>query len=407
MNQKHFYMGAINKATDEYVFPINALKKDKYICPFCETDIIFKCGKKRANHYSHKPHSNCCYYTRPSESQIHKDGKRLMKKFLDDRQKLFIWRHCNCCDEDVEVLTLNNYSDDMKCVEEFAFKHNERNCSGDVVLTKSGKEFFIFEIFKTHRTDEVNRPHDKWVEINAEELILRTMEQRNINDEGEIEIECVRDILCDECDKKKQAELDKKEADKKRHDAECIKIMNCEQEAIRTGKWDVVAWMKIFTHNELVYKIGPHHHTIVVSNWASEIIEKRKREKQRVKERREELLRCDEEYKIREEARRIKQLAEYARAAKRQRAIDATREETLQDYALQFIWTGRIKALHRLRPSMLGKFHYWRRDIKKELLIWFPPKPTGGIHKFVRNKSIAQRAKANRAKRVALYKARY
>ena len=172
---KHFYMGAVNKKTNEYVFPLHALKTDDYKCPICETDIIFKSGKKRRKHYSHKSKSNCSYYDNPSESEIHKDGKRLIKKMLDDKEKLMIWRNCKCCGDDVEVLTLINYTDKMVCREEFTFKHNSNNR----------------------------------------------------NECGEIEIECVRDILCCECENKHKIKYEvkqKKEREQKLIDDEVKRI---------------------------------------------------------------------------------------------------------------------------------------------------------------------------------------
>jgi hypothetical protein len=160
-------MGAINKATNEYVFPLHAVKTDNYKCPVCENDIIFKSGKINRKHYSHKAKSNCCYYSHPNESEIHKNAKRLIKKFLDDKEKIMIWRKCKCCGDDFEVLSLINYTDKMECREEFAFQHNSNKRIADVVLLDDDNINFIFEIFKTHRTDEINRPSDKWCEINA------------------------------------------------------------------------------------------------------------------------------------------------------------------------------------------------------------------------------------------------
>ena len=41
----HFSMGAINKLTNNYEYPKIATRgKDKYKCPCCEKDVIFKKG---------------------------------------------------------------------------------------------------------------------------------------------------------------------------------------------------------------------------------------------------------------------------------------------------------------------------------------------------------------------------
>ena len=41
----HFSMGAINKTTNKYEYPKIANKINKYKCPFCEKDVIFRNGK--------------------------------------------------------------------------------------------------------------------------------------------------------------------------------------------------------------------------------------------------------------------------------------------------------------------------------------------------------------------------
>ena len=216
---QHFYMGAINKEKNEYVLPVNATKKTKYKCPVCDSDILFKSGKKRMKHFCHKAKSKCSYYNeRSNENPIHIEGKRLMKKLLDDKQKLFIWRKCKCCEEEEEVLTIDCYTDKMVSGEEHYFKHDSKKCFADVALIDDNETYFVFEIKNTHATDEDRRPSDKWCEIDAEDFIIRMMQKTNINVDGEIEIECVRDIRCNECEvkmAKKKEESDMKMEKKK------------------------------------------------------------------------------------------------------------------------------------------------------------------------------------------------
>ena len=333
---------------------------------------------------------------------------------LDDKEKLLIWRNCKCCGDDVEVLNLIKYSDKMECREEFAFQYNSNKRIADVVLLEDGNINFIFEIFKTHRTDEINRPHDKWCEIDTEKFIISTMEQTNRNDSGEIEIECVRDILCIDCAKIKQLEFDKAEADRKKEEsknklykANCIKIQNCHKEATQREEWDALEFMKTLHYNELVRQIGKYPYTTLFSRWTSLYKLNKKREKRWEKERQAELLRGEEEYKIREEARRRKQRMEYADEAKAELAKSVKREEYLQSFALGFINMGQIKQFHRLAPSMLGDLHRLRREIKKELLLWFPiNQRNGDIYKFFPRKCVSHKARANRVERMALYKER-
>jgi competence CoiA-like predicted nuclease len=68
-------LGAINKLTGEYVYPKIANKKDEYICPECNKDLILVQGKIRVHHFRHKVDSinPCHHYSKPTESQIHKN----------------------------------------------------------------------------------------------------------------------------------------------------------------------------------------------------------------------------------------------------------------------------------------------------------------------------------------------
>ena len=58
MPHEHFYMGALNKKTDEYIFPLYANKKFNYYCPKCKNDIIFRKGDIKVPHFAHKKKSN-------------------------------------------------------------------------------------------------------------------------------------------------------------------------------------------------------------------------------------------------------------------------------------------------------------------------------------------------------------
>jgi competence CoiA-like predicted nuclease len=86
-------LGGINITTREYVYPDNANKCDKYICPDCEEEIILCKVSIRVPYYRHKNDSNereCNRYNNPSESQIHKEGKIIMKELLESNIIIYI-----------------------------------------------------------------------------------------------------------------------------------------------------------------------------------------------------------------------------------------------------------------------------------------------------------------------------
>ncbi len=77
-------LGAINKNTKDYVYPKIANKKDEYMCTDCGKDLVFCCGQIKIPYFRHAVviGNQCTNYNDPSESQIHKDAKLLMKTIL-------------------------------------------------------------------------------------------------------------------------------------------------------------------------------------------------------------------------------------------------------------------------------------------------------------------------------------
>jgi hypothetical protein len=206
----HFSMGAINKNTGNYEYPKIAKKINKYKCPSCEKDVIFKNGKIKLPHFAHyKSENPCFYYDKPTESQIHKDAKLLMKYFFDNKKHINIYRKCRYCYKDPEYfLNIRNdiYTKNVITHIEYKFNYNNSNKSADVALLQNKELKYIFEICYKNKTKEENRP-EPWFEIKAENLINETNSGENVNNKGEIEIECIRDYMCDCCRDNKENEM--------------------------------------------------------------------------------------------------------------------------------------------------------------------------------------------------------
>ena len=255
-NLTHFSMGALNKKTLEYVFPRYASKNESYICPSCNTDVVFRSGNINRKHFSHPPHGGCKYYISPSESEQHKCGKRLIKKWIDDKENISVTRYCRNCREHEEQFNIKSedYTDDMIAIEEFKFTHNSQNCYGDVVLTNAGKIMFIFEVLHTHHTAEERRPHDLWSEFKSLALINTTPI------DGEINIECVRNVNCEECEEHRldaikqieKARLESERLDREQAQAEIVRENKLKQQKEKLVKFEKTA--KLITSN----KFKPH-----------------------------------------------------------------------------------------------------------------------------------------------------
>jgi hypothetical protein len=202
----HFSMGAINKFTNNYEYPKIANKINKYNCPCCEKDVIFKKGLVKQPHFAHYKSDNpCFYYNKPSESQIHKDAKLLMKTLLDNKKNITIHRSCNYCEQrncgykegfEYDIFD-DDYNENTKAVIEYRFDYNNSNKSADVAFLENDKIKCIFEICYKNKTKEENRP-EPWFEFNAEELI-NNINSGIIDDDKDITIECIRNYKCVEC----------------------------------------------------------------------------------------------------------------------------------------------------------------------------------------------------------------
>ena len=187
-------LGAINKFTNEYMYPKIANKKDTYICPDCNKDLILCRGEIRTPYFRHKVDTitPCNYYNSPSESQIHKDAKLLIKRLLEKKVTLLITRKCAECGYDDEF-EIPQIREGFAVHIEHRFEYNGLKIA-DVAYLNSSDILCIFEICNTHKTNSENRP-EPWFEINAETLIKTA----NKNETSSLLLSCIRCEKCEEC----------------------------------------------------------------------------------------------------------------------------------------------------------------------------------------------------------------
>ncbi len=192
-------LGAINKNTGEYIYPKIANKKDEYICPECNKDLILCQGKIKVHHFRHKVDNinPCNHYSNPSETQIHKDAKILLKNLLERKIPISFVRKCCSCkiDEEFEIPEISETSV-IKL--EYRFEYNGLKIA-DVAYIDDGDIICIFEICNTHKTCSENRP-EPWFEINAEKII------KDANDDSltSLKIPCIRCEKCNDCIEKEK-----------------------------------------------------------------------------------------------------------------------------------------------------------------------------------------------------------
>ena len=188
-------IGAYEINTNRYTFPNDAKKLEKYKCPDCNEELIFKKGSIVSPHFSHKPNSKCTYYDHPSESQIHKDAKNKLAQWLKDKKPLRLKTKCSSCCGPCKNKKIK-YKENDKVVIEYISPC--KKYIADVAIINDNNVRYVLEVTNTHRTidnaAEV-RP-EPWFDINADEIVNTDFEKEKVK------LNCIRtdcSRFCNDC----------------------------------------------------------------------------------------------------------------------------------------------------------------------------------------------------------------
>ena len=190
---EHIKLGAINKNTNKYTSLYLAEKEHKYLCPDCNKDVILRKGLINRVHFAHTKHSGCNYYDNPSESQIHKDAKMLMKMLIE-RKKVTLCKKCEHCNIDTEI-KFHDYNQSMNILVEHRFKISYCENLGNIYFEENIEieqkikkhelnETIIYEIIYTLEEyyDENDNENYKIISINdTNNIIFYVININNIN----------------------------------------------------------------------------------------------------------------------------------------------------------------------------------------------------------------------------------
>jgi uncharacterized protein YkuJ len=196
-------LGAINKLTNEYVYPKIADKKSMYKCCDCEDDLVLCQGPIKAHYFRHKvKNRKCKTYTKPSESEIHRDAKLLIKKLLESHTPISINRTCKICNKK-ECFDIPEMLHDSNIILEYRFDCNGPKVA-DVAYIENNEILCIFEICHSHQTSEEVRPNNiPWFEIIAKDLINLVNNGNNndidISKLPRLYLNCNRYAKCNNC----------------------------------------------------------------------------------------------------------------------------------------------------------------------------------------------------------------
>lgn len=189
-------LGGKNQETGFYVFPCQANKIDKYSCPDCYRDLVLCRGPKVKPYFRHRSEkinkeNECVRYNNPTETEIHKDAKLLIKQLIDKKKSIIINKCCERCNKTTKY-NIEELSDNSEVKLEYSFMYCDNIKIADVVYLQDNKIKYIFEICNTHKTLNEDRP-EPWFELDANTVINTLNEQEKDN----YEFTCIR---CDECE---------------------------------------------------------------------------------------------------------------------------------------------------------------------------------------------------------------
>lgn len=200
-------LGALHKTLKTYTHPSLASKKEKYICPDCTKDVILCQGNKNKAHFRHFAENfSCGHFSHPTESQIHKDAKLLLKQLLERKVEITLKRRCKVCHLYEESI-IPELSESSSIELEYGFEFNGRKVA-DVAYVD--EDFLcIFEICFSHKTEDEDRP-EPWFEIEAVSFLQLA---NNLTPETtKLTIPCMRKRqTCDDCLNKKKLKVERKE----------------------------------------------------------------------------------------------------------------------------------------------------------------------------------------------------
>jgi hypothetical protein len=202
-SNKCIILGALCIGTDRYILPSEATKGEQYTCIGCNDKVFVRKGEKNKPHFCHYPNSECKYYEHASESEIHKNAKMRIKSLLEQKCEISFIRKCirkdtpfNLCERNPDIYSIPVVTDTSKIVLEFPFKMEYEGVTyfADVAYIDGDEPLCMIEICHTHATSKERRV-DPWFEVSAKNVL-----EAEIKD-NTIQFTCIRQELCDECDK--------------------------------------------------------------------------------------------------------------------------------------------------------------------------------------------------------------
>ena len=194
--------GAFQKDTQQYVHPESADREKEFECMKCKRKVILRRGQINRAHFAHYKNKPACnFYTRPSESDHHKDAKYKLASMLREGRSILIHWPCSNLEcgrigiDDFETAVPKRAGYPNRNLTVFDSVPVPRLCTGttvkceqnlgdyvmveyhdphgkyvaDVALLNGNTIKYIFEIRHSHATTTDCRP-EPWFEISTDDF---------------------------------------------------------------------------------------------------------------------------------------------------------------------------------------------------------------------------------------------
>lgn len=131
------------------VYPDKAQKGQKYYCPDCNGELIFRSGLIKRLHFAHKHDPKYCDFHYCPETENHLRAKWKVRNIVNQNQKLKFTRICSeCANSFVQIIPTNELHASLEYILSSGFR-------ADVaLLDKDDKVKAIIEIKETHGIQE-------------------------------------------------------------------------------------------------------------------------------------------------------------------------------------------------------------------------------------------------------------
>lgn len=199
--------GAYNITLGIYQSAICADKSHKYKCidAKCDEPVFLKQGEMKIPHFCHHKGTKCNILNGGGEGITHKEAKRLLERFLNEGNKIYITRKCcgSFCGECPNKRKIHKEAmllKDNKLKSEYKIDFNNEDKYLDLAQINSKNEVIEFyEIYDTHKIKENERPsYLNWYEFTANNIKSGIIEMTNENS-NILKLTCTRVYRCEDC----------------------------------------------------------------------------------------------------------------------------------------------------------------------------------------------------------------